>query len=180
MAGWKKRGEENLTKDTPPKKSCWTALVRYVFHPPGCHCSCFPVQRAKTEQTRSLFGRVQKFIWRARSLVRFPTPILFAPPHIIAQLLGFLAFFSWRRFPCFFCALSPSFPWILRVRQRVEIRAACYRTEKWEIQKMAGEGAGKSAAEIRGVGGSAGEGAARGLSLERNEEQHSLQHPEFS
>ena len=49
---------------------------------------------------------------------------------------------------------------------------------------MAGEGAGKSAAKIRGAGGSAGEGSARGAFLERNEEQHprqhSLQHPEFS
>ena len=61
---------------------------------------------------------------------------------------------------------------------RVATRAACY------IQKMAGEGAGKSAAKIRGAGGSAGEGAARGVSLERDEQehprQHYLQHAEFS
>ena len=37
--------------------------------------------------------------------------------------------------------------------------------EKWEIQKIAGEGAGKSAAKTRSAGGSAGEGAARGAFL---------------
>ena len=42
----------------------------------------------------------------------------------------------------------------------VEIRTACYRIEKREIQKIAGEGAGKSAAKTRGAGGSAGEGSA--------------------
>ena len=65
-----------------------------------------------------------------------------------------------------------------------EIRAACYRIEKLEIQKIAGEGAGKSAAKTRGAGGSAARVLRGGLSLERKEEQHprqhSLQHPEFS
>ena len=47
-----------------------------------------------------------------------------------------------------------------KMTSNIEIRAACYGIEKWEIQKIAGEGAGKSAAKLRGAGGSAGEGAA--------------------
>ena len=46
-----------------------------------------------------------------------------------------------------------------------EIRAACYRIEKWEIQKIPRKSAGKSAAKTRGAGVSAGEGAARGAFL---------------
>ena len=44
----------------------------------------------------------------------------------------------------------------------IELRPGRPATEKrnGEIQKMAGEGAGKNAAKIRGAGGSAGEGAA--------------------
>ena len=41
-------------------------------------------------------------------------------------------------------------------------RARLLQNREWEIQKVAGEGAGKSAAKIRGAGRSAGEGAARG------------------
>ena len=63
-----------------------TPLPRRDFGPPPpsygtfsttlrCHCSVFPVQKATTEQTRSSYGR-------ARSLVRFPPPIRFAPPPI--------------------------------------------------------------------------------------------------
>ena len=42
MGGWKKkRGVENLTNDTPPKKSFGPPLVRYVFHPPQVSVLCF-------------------------------------------------------------------------------------------------------------------------------------------
>ena len=51
-----------------------------------------------------------------------------------------------------------------------------------ETQKMAGEGAGKSAGEIRGAGGCAGQGAAptpfQGKPPSQPPCQHSLQHPE--
>ena len=63
-----------------------------------------------------------------------------------------------------FWSIPMEFP---RIQNGLEIQAACYRIEKWKIQKIAGEGAGKSVAKIRGDGGSAGEGAA----------QHSSQHP---
>ena len=70
----KRGGVENLMNDTPPQK--WVLdppVVRYVFHPP---------HRAD----QKLFWRGLKFFGGARSLVRFPPPIRFAPPHITAQL----------------------------------------------------------------------------------------------
>ena len=71
--GVEKEGEENLTKDTPPKKKGFGPLVRYVFHPPGCRCSVFPVQKSTTEQTRSSFGRVQKLREGTRPPYHGPT-----------------------------------------------------------------------------------------------------------
>ena len=35
MGGWKKRGEENLTNDTPPKKGFWTPPRTVRFPPPS-------------------------------------------------------------------------------------------------------------------------------------------------
>ena len=56
----------------------------------------------------------------------------------------------------------------------LRLRSGRPATEKktGEIQKIAGEGAGESAARIRGAGGSAGEGAARGVFL--GKEWHDL------
>ena len=59
--GSKKRGEENLTKDTPSEKGFWTPLRR-VFHPLGRHCSGFPVQKSDVEQPRSSFGGSISFL----------------------------------------------------------------------------------------------------------------------
>ena len=78
--GGKKRGEENLTNDTPPKKGFWTPLVRYVFHPPQVSVLCFSCTKTTTEQNRSSFGGVQNFSGRACSLVRFPPPHTFCTP----------------------------------------------------------------------------------------------------
>ena len=61
--GGKRRGVENLTNDTPPKKGFWTPPPTVRFPPPS---------------GPKIFGR-------ARSLVRFLPPIRFAPPHITAQ-----------------------------------------------------------------------------------------------
>ena len=84
--GGKKRGVENLMNDTPPKKGFWTPPLYGTFSTPlRCQCSVFPVQKSTTEQARSSFGRGPKIFGRARSLVRFPPPIRFAPPHITAQ-----------------------------------------------------------------------------------------------
>ena len=60
--GGKRRGTENLTNDTPPKKGVWTPSCGTFSTPLGCRCST----------ARSSFGGVQIFLGRARSLVRFP------------------------------------------------------------------------------------------------------------
>ena len=54
--GGKKRGVENLTNDTPPKKGVWTPLVRYVFHPPKVSVLCFSC-------TKIHDGAYQKLFW---------------------------------------------------------------------------------------------------------------------
>ena len=59
--GGKKRGVENLTIDTPPKRAFGPPLVRYVFHPSQVSVLCFSCTKSTTEQTRSSFGGVQKF-----------------------------------------------------------------------------------------------------------------------
>ena len=84
----KKRGVENLTNDTPPKKGFWTPLVRYVFHPPQVPALCFSCTRIHNRADQKLFWRGPKIFGRARSLVRFPPPIRFAPPHVTAQLFS--------------------------------------------------------------------------------------------
>ena len=70
VGGGKKRGEENLTSSTPLR----------------CQCSVLPVQKIHDGADQKLFGRGPKIFGRARSLVRFPPPIRFAPPDITAQL----------------------------------------------------------------------------------------------
>ena len=84
--GGKRRGVENLTNDTPPKKGFWTPLVRYVFHPPHVSVLCFSCTEIHDRADQKLFWRGPKIFGRARSLVRFPPPLRFAaPPHITAQ-----------------------------------------------------------------------------------------------
>ena len=77
----KKRGDENLTNYTPPKKEVLDPpLVRYTFNPSQVSVLCFfPVQKSTTEQTRGSFGGVQNFRERAFSGT-FSSPIRFAPP----------------------------------------------------------------------------------------------------
>ena len=78
--GGKKRGVENLTNDTPPKKRFWTPPRTVRFPPPsGVVALFFPVQKSTTEQTRSAFGGVQNFREAAFSGT-FSSPHTFAPP----------------------------------------------------------------------------------------------------
>ena len=70
----KRRGVENLTNDTPPKKGFWTAPRTVRFLPPQVSVLYFPVQKSTTEQTRISFGGVQKF---SRERVLW---YVFAPP----------------------------------------------------------------------------------------------------
>ena len=58
----KKRGEENLTNDTLPKRGFGHPPSYGMFSTPlRCQCSVFPVQESTTEQNRSSFGGIQKF-----------------------------------------------------------------------------------------------------------------------
>ena len=86
MGGGKKREVENLTNDTPRKKGFWTPLVQYVFHPPQVSVLCSSCTKIDDRADQKLFWRGPKIFGRARSLVRFPPPIRFAPPHITAQI----------------------------------------------------------------------------------------------
>ena len=88
--GGKRRGVENLTNDTPPKKGFWTPPRRYVFHPPQASALCFSCTKNRDRADQKLFWMGPKIFGRARSLVRFPPPIRLAPPHITAQLESFL------------------------------------------------------------------------------------------
>ena len=82
-----KRGVENLTNDTPPKKGFGPPLAGHVFHPPQVSVLCFSCTKIHNRVDQKLFWRGPKIFGRARSLVRFPPPIRFAPPHITAQCL---------------------------------------------------------------------------------------------
>ena len=62
---------------------------------------------------------------------------------------------------CFVCTSKSPFPAERFHSRPTKISSGpCFK-----IREVAGEGAGKSAAKIRGAGGSAGEGAARGTFL---------------
>ena len=71
---------ENLTNDTPPKRGFGPPLVRYVFHPPQVSVFCFSCTKFHDRADQKVFWRGPKIFGRARSLVRFPPPICFAPP----------------------------------------------------------------------------------------------------
>ena len=87
--GWKKRGGWKTSRMTPlPKRGFGPPLVRYVFHPPQVSVLCFSCTEIHDTADQKLFWRGPKIFGRARSLVRFPPPIRFAPPHITAQVFG--------------------------------------------------------------------------------------------
>ena len=114
--GGKKRGEEDLTNDTPPKKGFWTPpLERYVFHPPRVSLFCFSCTKSTTEQTRSSFGGVQNFSGGGTfsSLHTFCTPPYHGP--ISQSILLSMILLSWFTFDRFsgtlpkpdFCQRAP-------------------------------------------------------------------------
>ena len=81
-----KRGVENLTNDTPPKQGFWTPPRTVRFPPPsGVSALSFLYKKLHNRADQKLFWRGPKIFGRARSLVRFPPPIRFAPLHITAQ-----------------------------------------------------------------------------------------------
>ena len=68
-----------------PKRGFGPPLVRYVFHPPQVSVLFFSCTKVHDRADQKLFSRGPKIFGRERSLVRFPPPIRFAPPHITAQ-----------------------------------------------------------------------------------------------
>ena len=80
--GGKRRGVENLTNDTPPKKGFWTPPPTVRFPPPQVSVLCmfFPVKKSTTEQTRSSFGGVQKFSGVCVLWYVLPPPYVLHPP----------------------------------------------------------------------------------------------------
>ena len=101
MGGVEKRGGWKTSRMTPlPKRGFGPPLVRYVFHPPHVSVLCFSCTKIHDRADQKLFWRGPKIFGRARSLVRFPPPIRFAPPHITAQ--GTLRVGA-ARLPCALC-----------------------------------------------------------------------------
>ena len=77
----KKRGEENLTNDTPPRKGFWPPPPSHgTSSTPQVSVLCFSCAKIHDRAEQKLFWRGPKIFGRARSLVRFPPPIRFAPP----------------------------------------------------------------------------------------------------
>ena len=83
--GGKKRGVENLTNVTPPKRGFWTPPRTVRSPPPSGVSALFSCTKHPRENRREAFLEGSKIFGRARSLVCFPPPIRFAPPHITAQ-----------------------------------------------------------------------------------------------
>ena len=75
--GGKKRGVENLTNDTPPKKGFWTPPSYGSFSTPQVSVLCFS---SHDRADQNLFWRGPKMFGKARFLVGFPPPIRCAPP----------------------------------------------------------------------------------------------------
>ena len=80
IGGGKKRGVENLTNDTPPKKGFWTPLVRYVFHPPsGVSALFFLYKNPRQSRPEALLEGSKTFRGSALSGT-FSSPHTFCTP----------------------------------------------------------------------------------------------------
>ena len=80
--GGKRRGEENLTNDTPPKKGFWTPFVRYVFPPPsGVSALFFLFKIARQSRPEALLEGSKNFRESAFSGT-FSSPHTFLHPPI--------------------------------------------------------------------------------------------------
>ena len=84
--GWKTSRMTPLPKNPgfgPPSYGAFST-------PFGCQCSVFSCTKIHDRADQILFWRGPKIFGRARSLVRFPPPIRFAPPHPDLPFLAFL------------------------------------------------------------------------------------------
>ena len=88
--GGKKRGEENLTNDTPPKKGFWTPPPRTVRFPPpsGVSALFFLYNNPRQSRPDALLEGSKNFRESAFSGT-FSSPHAFCTPHITAQLTVF-------------------------------------------------------------------------------------------
>ena len=78
--GGKKRGVENLTNDTPPKKGFWTPLVRYVFHPPSRVSALFFLYRNPRQSRPEALLEGSKNFRESAFSGTFSTPHTFCTP----------------------------------------------------------------------------------------------------
>ena len=86
LGGGFKSGGWKTSRMTPiPKRGFGPPLVRYVFHLSQVSVLCFSCTKIHDRADQKLFWRGPKIFGRARSLVRLPPSIHFAPPHITAQ-----------------------------------------------------------------------------------------------
>ena len=80
MGGGKKRGEENLTNDTPPKRGFGPPLVRYVFHPPQVSVLCFACTKSRQSRPEALLEGSKHFRESAFSGTFSSPPYVLHPP----------------------------------------------------------------------------------------------------
>ena len=85
--GVEKRGGWKTSRVTPlPKRGSGPPpLARYIFHPSQVSVLCFSCSKIHDRADQMLCWRSPKICGRARSLVRSPPAIRFAPPHVMAQ-----------------------------------------------------------------------------------------------
>ena len=91
IGGGKKRGEENLTNDTPPERGFGPPSYCTFSTPLGCRCSVFPVRKSTPEQTRSSFGGSRIFREGALSDT-LSSPHTFCTPPYHGPMRGFGVF----------------------------------------------------------------------------------------
>ena len=87
--GWKKEGGGTPHEWHPSQKGALDPPSYGTFStPPLVSVLCFSCTKKIHDRVdQKLFWRGPEIFGRARSLVRFPPPIRFAPPHITAQFL---------------------------------------------------------------------------------------------
>ena len=84
----KKRGEENLTKDTPPKMGFWTPPRTVRFPPPSGVSALFFLYKKPRQSWTEAFLEGSKSFRESMFSGTFSSPHTFCtPPHIMAQFL---------------------------------------------------------------------------------------------
>ena len=85
--GGKKRGVENLTNDTPPKKGFWTPPRTVRFPPPsGVSALFFLYKNPRQSRPKALLEGSKIFSGERVLWYVFLPPYVLHPPHITAQI----------------------------------------------------------------------------------------------